>query len=334
MKITASNKPQIPKYQTGLSLIELMVAMAIQFILLAGMVYVYGSSRTMFTVNQELSRVQETGRYATDLLLYDIRMAGFAGCRNISEIIPNIIANSPPAFSAISDSLTVFEDGTGWTNPTATARLAGTDVITLQSTQGSGVSLTGNMAADNANIQVGGNPDGLQANDLVLISDCSRADLFRATGVSTGGGTVTITHANSTNTTNRLSKAYQDDAQVMSFDAHTYFIGTDANGEPGLYQYSFNTASAVLLAQGVEGMQLLLAEDTSGDSEPDIYVNADAVTEWDAVIGVRVGLLMRSADGAASDARDFNFDGNEANTGSDRRLRKVFWSYAALRNRI
>ena len=140
--------------QTGLSLVEFMVAIAIQVILLAGMVYVYGSSRTLFTVNQELSRVQENGRYATDMLLYDIRMAGFAGCRNIGDIEPNIIANSPPVFSALTDSLTVFENGAGWTNPTAIARVAGTDVITLQSTQGVGMQLTGNMAADNANIQV------------------------------------------------------------------------------------------------------------------------------------------------------------------------------------
>jgi hypothetical protein len=82
----------------------------------------------------------------------------------------------------------------------------------------------------------------------------------------------------------------------MSFDAHTYFIGTDSNGETGFYQYSFNDNNAVLLAQGVEDMQLMLAEDLGGDGEPDTYVNATAVADWEAVIGVRVGLLMRSAD--------------------------------------
>ena len=47
---------RLPKQhlQTGLSLVEFMVAMAIQVILLAGMVYVYGGSRALFTVNQEL----------------------------------------------------------------------------------------------------------------------------------------------------------------------------------------------------------------------------------------------------------------------------------------
>jgi type IV pilus assembly protein PilW len=143
-----------PRYkdQLGISLVELLVAMAIQFILLAGMVYVYGSSRTMFTVNQELSRVQENGRYASDTLLYDIRMAGFAGCRSLNEVAPNIVANTAPTFSAVTDGLNVFENGAGWTNPTAITRLAGTDVITVQSISGAGVPLSAAMTSASASI--------------------------------------------------------------------------------------------------------------------------------------------------------------------------------------
>ena len=120
----------------------------------------------------------------------------------------------------------------------------------------------------------------------------------------------------------------------MPFDAHTYFIATGANAEPGLYQHSFNSDTATLLAEGVENMQLLLAEDTSGDQEPDVYVNATAVMDWEAVIGVRVGLLMRSDNNVAAEARAFTFNGADANTGNDTRVRKAFWSYAAMRNRI
>ena len=317
--------------QLGFSMVELMVAMVIQFILLAGMVYVYSNSRVMFTVNEQLSRVQENGRYLTDVLLHDIRMAGYSGCRSIDEVVPNIIANRPPIFASLTDGITVFENGAGWANPSALTRVAGSDVITLQSTQGSGASLRANMITDTAMIQIIINPDRLAANDLILISDCSHADLFRASAVNHGS---TIAHDNIANTGNQLSKAYADDAQLMPFDAHTYFIATGANAEPGLYQYSFNSDTATLLAEGVENMQLLLAEDTSGDQEPDVYVNATAVMDWAAVIGVRVGLLMRSANNVATEARAFTFNGANANTGNDTRVRKAFWSYAAMRNRI
>jgi type IV pilus assembly protein PilW len=312
-------------------MVELMVAMVIQFILLAGMVYVYSNSRVMFTVNEQLSRVQENGRYLTDALLHDIRMAGYSGCRSIDEVVPNNIARLPPTFASLADGITVFENGAGWANPSALTRVAGSDVITLQSTQGSGASLRANMITDTAMIQIIINPDRLAANDLILISDCSHADLFRASAVNHGS---TIAHDNIANTGNQLSKAYADDAQLMPFDAHTYFIATGANAEPGLYQYSFNSDTATLLAEGVENMQLLLAEDTSGDQEPDVYVNATAVMDWEAVIGVRVGLLMRSDNNVAAEARAFTFNGADANTGNDTRVRKAFWSYAAMRNRI
>ena len=317
--------------QLGFSMVELMVAMVIQFILLAGMVYVYSNSRVMFTVNEQLSRVQENGRYLTDVLLHDIRMAGYSGCRSIDEVVPNIIANRPPIFASLTDGITVFENGAGWDNPTALTRVAGSDVITLQSAQGSGVSLRANMITDTATIRMIWNPDRLAANDLILISDCSHADLFRALAIKHG---TIIVHNNIANTGNQLSKAYAKDAQLMPFDAHTYFIATGANAEPGLYQYSFNSDTATLLAEGVENMQLLLAEDTSGDQEPDVYVNATAVMDWAAVIGVRVGLLMRSANNVATEARAFTFNGANANTGNDTRVRKAFWSYAAMRNRI
>ncbi len=317
--------------QLGFSMVELMVAMVIQFILLAGMVYVYSNSRVMFTVNEQLSRVQENGRYLTDVLLHDIRMAGYSGCRSIDEVVPNIIANRPPIFASLTDGITVFENGAGWDNPTALTRVAGSDVITLQSAQGSGVSLRANMITDTATIRMIWNPDRLAANDLILISDCSHADLFRALAIKHG---TIIVHNNIANTGNQLSKAYAKDAQLMPFDAHTYFIATGANAEPGLYQYSFNSDTATLLAEGVENMQLLLAEDTSGDQAPDVYVNATAVMDWAAVIGVRVGLLMRSANNVATEARAFTFNGANANTGNDTRVRKAFWSYAAMRNRI
>jgi type IV pilus assembly protein PilW len=317
--------------QLGFSMVELMVAMVIQFILLAGMVFVYSNSRVMFTVNEQLSRVQENGRYLTDALLHDIRMAGYSGCRSIDEVVPNNIARLPPTFASLADGITVFENGAGWANPSALTRVAGSDVITLQSTQGSGASLRANMITDTAMIQIIINPDRLAANDLILISDCSHADLFRASAVNHGS---TIAHDNIANTGNQLSKAYADDAQLMPFDAHTYFIATGANAEPGLYRHSFNSDTATLLAEGVENMQLLLAEDTSGDQEPDVYVNATAVMDWEAVIGVRVGLLMRSDNNVAAEARAFTFNGADANTGNDTRVRKAFWSYAAMRNRI
>ncbi len=331
-------KPFTVNRQSGLSLIELMIALFIQFLLIGGLVYSYVSSKVLYNVNEQLARLQENGRYATNVLQYDLRMSGYTGCLPLGDLIEsnqvNVIADPMPASFNIGEGITAYENGSGWTNPTTITRKTDTDVLTLQSLSGIGTHLTGNMSTENANIQVAGNPDGLEADDLILVFDCKSADLFRATSVSNGSTTVTIAHANNANTTNRLSRKYQEDARIMPFDAHTYFIGIDTDGEPGLYQYSMNSDVAVLLVNGVDNFQLYYAEDNNGDGAPDIYNDAATVTDWSRVIGVRAGLLLRSNDGATSEARQFTFDGNQANPGNDKRLRKAFWSYVALRNKI
>lgn len=321
-------------HQAGLSLVEMMIAIFIQFLLLGGLVYIYVNSKDLYQVNEQLSRLQENGRYATNSILYDLRMAGYAGCRSLDQLTPNIVADPAPLFSGIDHALSAYEDGTGWTNPSSITHKANTDVLTTRFIFGRGTYLTGNMASDNANIQVANNPDGLQTGNLALIYDCQGSDLFRITSISNTGSGVTIVHASTSNTSNRLSRLYGANARVLPFDTHTYFIGLDTEGGSGLYQYSLNSDTAVLLVNGIQDMQFYYAEDNNGDLEPDTYNEATAVADWNKVIGVRMGLLVQSSDGASSEVRSFNFDGSEANTVNDRRLRQAFWSYAALRNKI
>ena len=63
--------------QHGLTLIEMMVALVISLIILAGLYTVYNSNRTAYQRNDGVSRVQENGRFAIDFLTRSIRNAGF-----------------------------------------------------------------------------------------------------------------------------------------------------------------------------------------------------------------------------------------------------------------
>jgi len=51
------------KHSRGLSLVELMVALAIGSLLIAGAVYVYSQSRNTQRVSEAVARLQEKGRY-------------------------------------------------------------------------------------------------------------------------------------------------------------------------------------------------------------------------------------------------------------------------------
>jgi len=63
--------------QRGLTLIELMVALIISLLILAGLFTVYQSNQRGNRLNDGLMRTQENGRFAIDFLIRDIRQAAF-----------------------------------------------------------------------------------------------------------------------------------------------------------------------------------------------------------------------------------------------------------------
>ncbi|MFE0501804.1 PilW family protein [Lysobacter soli] len=70
------------RYATGLSLIELMIAMVIGLVLLLGLVQVMSASRNAYQLSTGVARTQENARFAVDFLQRDLRMAGHMGCIN------------------------------------------------------------------------------------------------------------------------------------------------------------------------------------------------------------------------------------------------------------
>ncbi len=66
--------------QRGVSLIELMIAIALTAFLILGLVQIFGASRLAYQGTVGISRAQEGGRFAIDFLQRDLRMAGHMGC--------------------------------------------------------------------------------------------------------------------------------------------------------------------------------------------------------------------------------------------------------------
>ena len=65
--------------QLGLSLIELMVALVIGLLLLGGLIQIYLSNKQSYNAQEQLARMQESGRFAMDLITRDLRRAGYWG---------------------------------------------------------------------------------------------------------------------------------------------------------------------------------------------------------------------------------------------------------------
>ena len=65
----------VPHHARGVSLIEMMIALAIGTFLILGLARVFSASRTAYQLSEGVSRVQENGRFAIDFIQRDLRNA-------------------------------------------------------------------------------------------------------------------------------------------------------------------------------------------------------------------------------------------------------------------
>ncbi|MEW5967276.1 MAG: PilW family protein [Pseudomonadota bacterium] len=331
----------------GFGLVEIMVALVIGLILLGGIGVVFLGAKQTFRTQDDFSRIQENVRYALETIGVDVRMAGYSGCVNLSAIDPNnpaapipvgVIANNPPALG-LDQALRGYVGG-AWTATAAAPAnwVANTGVLQITRAADSGVTLTGNLVPTNANVQITGNPYNFVAGEALLVSNCETADLFRATSVSSGGGTVTITHSAAQNSTPAPNTVYeyQNGAEVFRIANTVYFIGTNPAGNPALYRTTFGGATEELV-ENVEDMVMRFGVDTNNDFIVDSYVDVAGVTDWRQVLTARISLVFRSSNTnvATQDQNSYVVENTTVNLGAaDRRLRQVATATFGVRNRL
>lgn len=346
------------KAQRGLSLVELMIALALSATLIFGIFTVYLDSSRTSRMSSSLARTQEAARIATDIMTRDMRMVGFQGCADPDDVTLNIIANNPPTADFFETTLRGWEvedgswaDGTEFDGTTIeSGAVIGSDVISVQRGESMEIELVGQMDAYNANIQVQGDDVVRFAqNDIVMISDCEAADLFR---ISSKPAADTWAHASNVNSSNFLSQKYTDSARIMRFSSSIYFVADtgrdDARGGDifALYRQVNNLDGSLLppeeIVEGVENLQVEYGELLATNNV--IYRPADEVTDMANIVALRIGMLISNADPVRddSDTSDYALPG-ETITGTsgsgtvthpeDQRLRRTFVSTVMLRNR-
>ena len=74
------------RQQQGLTLIEIMVALLIGAFLLAGVIQIFIVNKQTYRVQENLSRMQENGRFAIDYLNRYIRLAGYITTKSLNDI--------------------------------------------------------------------------------------------------------------------------------------------------------------------------------------------------------------------------------------------------------
>ena len=283
--------------QTGITLVELMVALAIGSFLMVGAVQVYNQSRQAFKVNESIARVQETAQFAMDTIETDIRMASNWGrnSRGMSVEGRSIVGDSNPA-----NLLTLPVDcGDSWANDLGTPLDGSNNAYNLP------CAATGGAVANSDVITVrraSVNPVASVANRLQIQTTRVQGEIFEDVAIP---GT--------------FSPA---DSATHNLLVSSYYVAptsTLIGGVPTLRRKRLGAGPAITdeeVAPGVENIQLQLGIDVDQDDTVDIYVNpGNAIYDPSAVgyvpgsrvLTARVWMIVRSIniEPGIQDNRDY-----------------------------
>ena len=296
--------------QSGFTLLEILIALSISFVLILGVIQIYVNSSTSFRRADAMSRIQENGRYGLEFLGRYLRLAGYRQDATLSFEeafidVSNVVSGQ--GSSAVKQFPLAFSAGqviSGYESPTD----AGDDAKIVAGT-------------DAFSIRFAANQDG-------FIRDCYSA---KKEFVS---GTVAI---------NTFYIGLNGEREK---DSHGLYCESFILKEDGAIARSVATHPFV---PDIEDMQIAYGIDANNDFLVDQYLSATDISNdgrWQSVISVRIHLVVRSTQDNIQSfpdkAMDFlgNFD-SETNTNNqstddkdDHRLRRQFVTTISLRNKM
>ena len=334
--------------EQGFSLVELMIAMTIGLIILAGVGYMYMESRQSFRSMDNLSRMQESARYALEIMSRDIRMAGYRGCASSTGTLFNTLNNKTTTAYNFGVPINGYDaTAAAWSPalPSDTGGLsglqllAGTDAIIIRSASGGGTTVTDQPGNSSADLKVT-TPNDLLTNDIVMVTNCTAATVFQVTQINTNGAGQNVVHNTGVgspgNSTKDLGQVYTN-GEIIKMQSKSYFIRNGASGRPALWQFdNYKPAGGdnpAEIAEGVENLQIQYGIDANLDGIVELYSAANAVADWNQVAAVRISLLVSSNDdNIATSKQVYNYNGASV-TAPDLRLRQAFTATISVRNR-
>jgi type IV pilus assembly protein PilW len=334
--------------QQGLSLVELMVAMALAVLLMAGVLSIFQSSKVTYLTNEKTSRLQENGRVALELMVHDLRSAGYTGCAR-DTAFTSTLNDSADVLWNYAQPVQGFESqGDGSYVPVLTlalnpAPLPESDVLVVRMPvrDRPALRMVADLASATDSPQVptgfGPPPD----DQVMLITNCEASTVFQVSGWTVGAPNDSVLHAaagaSPGNATADFGFQYLTGARLFPLDTVTYWVANDGTG-PALWR-SMGDGPAEMLVEGVEAFQVAYGEDTDADRIANDYFAADEVADWDGIISVNLALLLRSEEsGVERDLATYQLlepalGGMTVDPVDDRRQRMLFSTTAALRNR-
>ncbi|MGY0218284.1 PilW family protein [Endozoicomonadaceae bacterium StTr2] len=344
--------------QRGLSLIELMISMAMGMFLIAGFGQLFLNSTIVYRSQDELARMQESARFAFDLLSREIRMAGYTGCpqaARLADVVQGTSATNRWGEGFIKRIEGFDQDVDSMSSLFGSTARAGSDSLVIHRGDpdasffiASHSPVTGTLTTSQGH--------SINAGSLIVLAraDCRQVASAVMTGPSnSGGGATTVQHASGgSGDLRNCSSSLGGDAdcsnstvlaplsfaggQVMEAATAAYFVGSSLSGGSNRsLRRRLAGGNSEELIDGIQSMRIYYGVDTDTvpDNVPDRYVKAADVAdpEWQNVVAVRIHLLVRSLNESAPAPQTYQF-ADQRITATDRFIRQEYSMTVALRS--
>ena len=305
--------------QSGYTLIELLVSMAIGLFLMSGVITVMLDTKVNFLMSEEISYIQESARFAMDELSYDIRMAGYMGCNSEGELSNTLNDNSWPY---LSRGLIGFEQGdagipTEFKNDVS----AGTDVLIINRGDPVNKAIVESHNPPAATIHLTDVADFKTGEILVIASaNCEQMAIFQRSGPNSSNSKQIVHNTGNSVSPGNCHKAlsrpvsdgyaaydcssapgpsdkgyeYPPGSTIMRFSSNAYFVKkSPATGLLSLFKQTLTVSggSAKTVARevtsGIEDLEVIYGVDkgNSPDNVVDQYYSAVSITDVKADAG-------------------------------------------------
>lgn len=355
------------KRQSGLSLVELMVAMVLGLLVVGAVIELFISSRQLYRTQDVKARMQEDGRYAIHHIGELLARAGYRGCNSLStqkaadddsftsgesqgnRSMQNMLTTDTDYFWSMAQPVFGHEStGNSTWAPAKPGGLndanSGSDILTIRTVGAAYIPIISQQSdhfvvgADNGLDDCDPAAEPNSCSNIVMVSNCDFTTVFQVSNDPSGGQLFYASGAGIPGNKNEeLIGIYGNNSWVNTMASHSFYIRNNPDGVPSLYQRTLdNNAQAIL--EGVEQMQVLYGIDTNGDLSVDSYEDADDVALWSEVISIRISLVMINIDVDSTDTNLALGDGRYFLEGvqvtpNDGRLRRVYTQTIMLKNR-
>lgn len=360
--------------QGGFTLTELLISLVLGAFVIGGVLSVFLGGLETFRMTDSLSRMQESGRFALELMRRDLREAGFVGCRNTlrqenprseGALDPGLIRNTlNPTPSGATDPL-AFEfdfgvplmgydaDGAGgWiagdplapapqdtsviTNPDPDS-----DIVVMIAARGAGLTVSAHPGMPSqpgsATIQLATDSD-LEPGDIVFATDCLSGSIFQITNANFKSDNLPHNTGTGTpgNFTQELGRSFVG-AEVFRIERAAYYVANVPTPQRPDRLVLLRNGDEI--AENVEQLQVSYGLDDNSDTAVNQYVTAKDMFDngypWDNVLAIRLDLLLSSGEEDNLTEEPVSLTYNgDTFTAADNRLYRVFTATVGVRNRV